>query len=190
MVRCQPPSVASANPTPAPAPAPARTPPSHAVSGPAPTVGRPPAPTLGRPPGPSPATVLSGSASAGKPQPQSAATAAAVAAVPLNLTLEGSLAVKVQQGSTLFVLARTPGQRGPPLAAKRLEAKFPQDVTLQASDAMLAGTGFVVGQQIEIVARVSNSGGAIARSGDLFGSAQVTVGKGGTVALRIDQVTP
>ncbi len=134
------------------------------------------------------ASVKSGAAAAGKAQPKSAATA--VAAVPLNLTLDGSLAAKVQQGSTLFVLARAPGQRGPPLAAKRLEAKFPQEVTLQASDAMLAGTGFVVGQQIEIVARVSNSGGAIARSGDLFGSAQVTVGKGGTIALRIDQVTP
>jgi len=137
------------------------------------------------------ASVKSDAAATGKPQPQSAPTAAAaVAAVPLNITLEGSMAPKVQQGSTLFVLARTPGQRGPPLAAKRLEAKFPQEVTLQASDAMLAGTGFVVGQQIEIVARVSNSGGAIARSGDLFGSAQVTVGKGGTIALRIDQVTP
>jgi len=136
------------------------------------------------------ASVKSDAAAAGKAPAKSATATATVAAVPLNLTLEASLAARVQQGSTLFVLARTPGQRGPPLAAKRLNAKFPQEVTLQASDAMLAGTGFVVGQQIEIVARVSNSGGAIARSGDLFGSAQVTVGKGGTIALRIDQVTP
>ena len=136
------------------------------------------------------ASVKSDAAAAGKAPAKSATATATVAAVPLNLTLEASLAARVQQGSALFVLARTPGQRGPPLAAKRLDAKFPQEVTLQASDAMLAGTGFVVGQQIEIVARVSNSGGAIARSGDLFGSAQVTVGKGGTIALRIDQVTP
>lgn len=136
------------------------------------------------------ASVKSDAAAAGNAPAKSATATATVAAVPLNLTLEASLAARVQQGSTLFVLARTPGQRGPPLAAKRLDAKFPQEVTLQASDAMLAGTGFVVGQQIEIVARVSNSGGAIARSGDLFGSAQVTVGKGGTIALRIDQVTP
>ena len=115
---------------------------------------------------------------------------AATAAVPLTITLDPKLASQVQAGASLFVLARTPAQRGPPLAAKRLDSRFPQQVTLQASDAMLAGTGFVAGQQIEIVARVSNAGGAIARSGDPFGSALVTVGKGGTIAVNIDKLTP
>jgi cytochrome c-type biogenesis protein CcmH len=118
------------------------------------------------------------------------AATAAVAAVPLKITLDQKLTAQVQQGASLFVLARTPAQRGPPLAAKRLAATFPQEVTLLASDAMLAGTGFTVGQQIEIVARVSNGGGAIGRTGDPFGSAVVTVGKGGTIAVTIDKLTP
>lgn len=118
------------------------------------------------------------------------AAPAAVAAVPLRITLDPKVASQAQPGAALFVLARTPGLRGPPLAAKRLQASFPQDVTLLASDAMLAGTGFAVGQQIEVVARVANGGGAIARSGDPVGSVRVTVGQGGTIALRIDSITP
>ena len=122
------------------------------------------------------------------PAPQPAASA--VASVPLRITLDPKVAAQVQAGAALFVLARAPGQRGPPLAAKRLQASFPQDVALLASDAMLAGTGFAVGQQIEVVARVANGGGAIARSGDPVGSVRVTVGQGGTIALRIDSITP
>ncbi len=60
--------------------------------------------------------------------------------------------------------------RAPPLAAKRLEATFPQDVDLLSTDAMLAGTGVPAGQEIEIEARVANGGSAISRSGDPFGT--------------------
>lgn len=134
-----------------------------------------------------PATTAARAPQAASAQPSAPANAAAV---PLRITLDPKVAAQVQPGAALFVLARTPGQRGPPLAAKRLQASFPQDVTLLASDAMLAGTGFVAGQQVEVVARVANGGGAIARSGDPVGSVQVTVGQGGTIALRIDSITP
>lgn len=139
-----------------------------------------------------PAAASAAAPAARAPQAASgqAAAPASVAAVPLRITLDPKVAAQVQAGAALFVLARTPGERGPPLAAKRLQASFPQDVTLLASDAMLAGTGFAVGQQIEVVARVANGGGAIARSGDPVGSARVTVGQGGTIALRIDSITP
>ena len=43
-------------------------------------------------------------------------------------------------GAVLFIVARIPGQAGPPLAAKRVDgARFPLDVRLSDADAMLPG---------------------------------------------------
>ena len=97
---------------------------------------------------------------------------------------------RAQAGAPLFVLARIPGQRGPPLAAKRLDAKFPQDVNLLNSDAMIAGTGFAAGQEIEIEARIANGGSAISRSGDPFGTARLKAGAGSRVTIEINQLKP
>ena len=118
------------------------------------------------------------------------AATAEVASVQLRVTLAPALAAKVQAGAPLFVLARSPGKPGPPLAARRLQAQFPQDVRLSAADAMLAGTGFERGQEIEVAARISLGGGALARPGDPFGSVRVKVGSGGVINLTIDQITP
>ena len=123
------------------------------------------------------------------------ATATPVAAgpvvgVPLRITLAKAVADKASPGAPLFVLARIPGQRGPPLAAKRLDARFPQDVELLSSDAMLSGTGFTAGQEIEIEARIANGGSAISRSGDPFGSVRVKVGQSQRTAIEINQLKP
>jgi hypothetical protein len=114
----------------------------------------------------------------------------AAVAVPLRITLSASVAAKAAAGAPLFVLARIPGQRGPPLAAKRLEAKFPQDVELLSSDAMISGTGFAVGQEIEIEARIANGGSAISRSGDPFGSVRVKAGGKQRTSIEISQLKP
>jgi cytochrome c-type biogenesis protein CcmH len=111
-------------------------------------------------------------------------------AIPVHITLAAAVSAKARPGAPLFLLARLPGQRGPPLAARRLEAKFPQDLELLSSDAMIAGTGFAEGQEVEIVARVSNGGSAAATSGDPFGSVVVKAGSRKRTAIQIDQVTP
>lgn len=131
----------------------------------------------------------------GTPAPAAAAAqpgAAAVQAVtvPLRITLSAAVAARADAGAPLFVLARIPGQRGPPLAAKRLEARFPQDVDLLSSDAMLAGTGFAAGQEIEIEARIANGGSAISRSGDPFGTAVVRAGGKSRTVIEIAAVKP
>ncbi len=113
----------------------------------------------------------------------------AVAEVSLQVTLSPKVAAQASAGAPLFVLARNPGQRGPPLAARRLQAAFPQRVVLKSTDAMISGTGFSQGQELEITARIANGGSALAQSGDPFGSARVKVGAGGTVAIVIDQLT-
>ncbi len=116
--------------------------------------------------------------------------AAATVSVPLRITMSRSVADKAAAGAPLFVLARIPGQRGPPLAAKRLDAKFPQDVELLNTDAMISGTGFAAGQEIEIEARVANGGSAIARTGDPFGSVRVKAGGRQRTAIEINQLKP
>jgi cytochrome c-type biogenesis protein CcmH len=118
------------------------------------------------------------------------AAAAATVSVPLRITLSGSVAAKAAAGAPLFVLARIPGQRGAPLAAKRLEAKFPQDVELLNTDAMISGTGFAVGQEIEVEARIANGGSAISRSGDPFGSTRVKAGARQRTSIEINQLKP
>jgi hypothetical protein len=55
---------------------------------------------------------------------------------------------------------------------------------------MLAGHGMQVGQDVEIVARISSSGGPLARSGDPFGSVAYHVAPTGSVNVVIDRLTP
>ena len=129
-------------------------------------------------------------AAAAAPTGSAQPAAAAAVTVPLRITLSAAVADKAAAGAPLFVLARVPGQRGPPLAARRLEARFPQEVELLSTDAMIAGSGFTAGQELEIEARVANGGSAISRSGDPFGTVKVRAGSGQRVAVEINQVKP
>ncbi len=136
-----------------------------------------------------PAAAVAGSPAQG-PGGQSAAAPAQAVLIDLRVTLSPQVKAKVADGAPLFVVARDPARRGPPLAAKRLEARFPQDVQLASTDAMIAGSGFTAGQQVEVVARVANGGGAIAKPGDPVGSATIRAGQGGRIEIVIDRLTP
>ena len=76
------------------------------------------------------------------PAPAQPGAAGTGAEVMLSIALDPALAARVPAGGTLFVLVRRPGQPGPPLAAKRLVATFPQDVELTPADSMLPGNQF------------------------------------------------
>jgi hypothetical protein len=54
----------------------------------------------------------------------------------------------------------------------------------------MGGSGFAVGQELEIEARIANGGSAISRSGDPFGTVKLKVGAGGRVAVEINQLKP
>ncbi|MBK7250318.1 MAG: hypothetical protein IPI06_05400 [Gammaproteobacteria bacterium] len=90
----------------------------------------------------------------------------------------------------LFVIVRDPKTPGPPLAVKRLANRLPQDVTFTAADAMVPGRGFVAGQTVEVVARISRSGQPAAGSGDPFGQLRYEVGRDGLRELIIDRSVP
>jgi len=91
----------------------------------------------------------------------------------------------------LFVLARHPGEAGPPLAAKRLPlGTWPVEVELGVNDAMMPGRTLSAGDEVQIVARISRSGTASPASGDSYGEVRYHVGRDGLVALRIDKQVP
>jgi cytochrome c-type biogenesis protein CcmH len=123
-----------------------------------------------------------------------AAPGGAVSGKAARVQITVKLAPTVNAGgkadAPLFVFVRDPRAAGPPLAVKRLEAHFPQTVDLSAADAMLAGHGMQVGQDVEIVARISSSGGPLARSGDPFGAVAYHVAPTGAVTVVIDRLTP
>lgn len=110
------------------------------------------------------------------------------ARVVVKLSLAPALAARLRSDAPLFVLARTPGQPGPPLAVKRLTAQFPLQVELTAADAMMPGHSIVAGQNVEVVARVALGGNPTGSPGDLFGLLRYDVGKDGPRSLVIDQV--
>ena len=120
--------------------------------------------------------------------PATAATAAADAAVRVTVSLGARLSADAS--GSLFVFVRKPGEAGPPLAAKRLEGRFPQSVTLTPADAMLPGRTFAAGQEVQVVARLARSGNPVGAKGDPFGEVRYRVGKDGVVNLVIDQLTP
>jgi cytochrome c-type biogenesis protein CcmH len=117
------------------------------------------------------------------------AGAAGAALVRVNVTLAPSLA-SAAGGAPLFVFVRDPGQGGPPLAVKRLDSHFPQNVALTPSDSMVPGRAFAAGQSVQVVARIARSGSPVAASGDPFGEVTYRVGHDGLVSLVIDRLTP
>ncbi|HTY51286.1 MAG TPA: hypothetical protein VMB48_16480 [Steroidobacteraceae bacterium] len=127
------------------------------------------------------------------PQAGTAAAAAgtrATAAIHVRISLAHSLDVGDLSGASLFVFVRDPSQGGPPLAVKRLTAHFPQNVELSSADAMIPGRQLQIGQQVQIVARISRGGGPLAQRGDPFGQTGYRVTSEGNAAVVIDRLSP
>jgi cytochrome c-type biogenesis protein CcmH len=109
----------------------------------------------------------------------------------VNLTIAPALKARLRAGTPLFVFAREPGSRGPPLAAKRLtDEAIGTRIELSAADSMMPGRALASGQRVSITARVSFSGQPTPASGDLFGELTYDVGRDGVRDLVIDQVAP
>lgn len=108
-----------------------------------------------------------------------------------RVTLSPGLAAKADPQDTLFIVARAvDGPRIPLAVLRRRVVDLPADFTLDDTQAMspeLKLSGF---SDVVLTARVSKSGNAISRSGDLQGmSMPVKVGARG-VAIVIDSVVP
>lgn len=124
--------------------------------------------------------------------PESVPTSAADAAaeVQVQVSIAPTLAGEVREGAFVFVFVRRVGEAGPPLAAKRLAARFPLAVTLSAADAMLPGVTFASGETVEVSARLSADGTANPRAGDPVGRVSYAIGRDSGKALVIDGRSP
>jgi cytochrome c-type biogenesis protein CcmH len=112
------------------------------------------------------------------------------AKVRVDVDIAPQLRAGVSQDAPLYVIVRDPQAPGPPLAVKRLTARFPQSVELTSADSMVAGRDFSAGQDVQVVARIAQSGSATASSGDPFGEVRYHVGSEGAVRILIDRLTP
>ena len=126
-------------------------------------------------------------AATGGTTPQPAAAPAAGARVRLKIELADSMKPGESAGA-LFVLARHAGEAGPPLAVKRLAlGSWPVQVELSEQDSMIPSRVLTVGDEVQVVARISRTGTAAPASGDRYGEVHYRVGSDGLVTLRIDK---
>lgn len=112
----------------------------------------------------------------------------------------GSISVHVQLASnlhadpddTVFVIAKAPNGPPMPLAVVRRKAgELPLDITLDDSSAMSSSAKLSDFSQVDLSARVSKSGDALRKSGDLIGDVTgVKVAAGAPVTITIDHLVP
>ena len=109
--------------------------------------------------------------------------------VAVNISIAPALKSRLVSEAPLFVFAREPGNRGPPLAAKRLTSgAIGTEVHLSPADSMIPGRVLAQGQRVSITARVSFSGQPVPSAGDLYGELSYDVGRDGVRDLVIDRV--
>jgi cytochrome c-type biogenesis protein CcmH len=128
-----------------------------------------------------------GGASAARPAQQSPAAAA----ISGRIRVSPALAARVAPGDTLFVYARAvDGPRMPLATLKRSAADLPLDFKLDDGMALspqLKLSGFA---NVIVGARLSSSGDAMPRSGDLEGQSAPLAGRRSGIEITIDSVRP
>lgn len=110
-------------------------------------------------------------------------------AIDVHVSVSAALKPKMSPEAMLFLIARDGNaQAGPPVAAVRQQAAgLPRTVRISDANAMLAGRNLSQLQNVRLVARVSNGGGAMAQAGDVFGEATWSPGQG-RVSIVMDQL--
>lgn len=112
------------------------------------------------------------------------------ASIRVEVQLDQALAGRISGNETVFVFARAVNGPPAPLAVKRFTAAdLPATVVLSDGDSMAQGLSLSTFPQVQISARVSRSGNAIAAAGDLQGqSGPLTVADTDQLSLVIDEV--
>lgn len=106
-----------------------------------------------------------------------------------TVTLSPKLSGKVAAGDTLFVSAKAPDGKGPPLAVWKYQGKdFPVEFSLDDNAAIIPGRTISQHSEVVISARISKSGVAELANGDIL-AAPIKVRVGNTrVALDLNEV--
>ncbi len=134
-----------------------------------------------------------------EPPPAMAAAAPApeAAAVPDDAIISARVSLSdeamsaMRSDAAVFIIARDPNVPTPPIAvSRRMLSELPAVVSLTDAQSMVEGRNLSAFAEIELLARVSLSGGPAAQSGDWFGSLIVRPAETGSVNLTIDQRVP
>lgn len=139
------------------------------------------------------AAVAAPAAETASPAPEAPAAAAAPVAatgegIRLEVSIDPALAARINRSAPVFIIARLP-TGGAPLAVVRARStELPVSVTLTDANAMMEGVTILDQPELDLVARVSLSGGPAEAPGDLYGTVKYSGGDGGPVNLRIDRV--
>ncbi|NOT88703.1 MAG: tetratricopeptide repeat protein [Lysobacter sp.] len=124
------------------------------------------------------------------------AAAAATAGGGPRLQVRVALAKKregqASPGDTVFVFAKAAGGPPTPLAIRRLQASdLPTTIELTDADAMVPEMRLSKFKRITVTARISKSGDASPKPGDLQSAAiEADTGQSGPIEISIDQVVP
>jgi cytochrome c-type biogenesis protein CcmH len=124
-----------------------------------------------------------------QPEPQGAVDEDAV--VSARISLSDAALAAMDRDANVFIIARDPAAPSPPIAVTRRQlSELPAVVSLSDAQSMVQGRNLSAFAEIELLARVSLSGGPAAASGDWFGSLIVRPAENDSVALTIDQQVP
>jgi hypothetical protein len=106
-----------------------------------------------------------------------------------TVELASELAAHAPTGATLFIYVKQLNAPGPPLAVLRVRADhWPVTFSLSDDNAMVPGRNLSGASNVQVEARISRSGDAIPRSGDLVGSvAGVNPRAAGPVKVSINR---
>lgn len=143
----------------------------------------------GETPPPTPSPTLEPAASETPQEPAASVADDAVVSANVSLSTEAMSAITVN--APVFIIARDPAVPVPPIAVSRLMlSELPGVVSLSDAQSMVEGRNLSGFAEIELLARVSLSGGPAAKSGDWFGSLIVRPAENNSVTLTIDQQVP
>ena len=139
-----------------------------------------------------PKSATSASSSAVSPAPgPTVQKSASVAAITGTVKLSPSLAGKVGSSDVLFIFARAvAGPRMPLAIIRSTAADLPRSFKLDDSLAMAGGPALSSVAQVRIEARVSKTGDASPRSGDMRGESIIVTPGMSNVDVVIDKVMP
>ncbi len=115
-----------------------------------------------------------------------------VAQISGTISLSPALAAKVAPGDTLFIFAKAVSGPPMPLAIIRTHAgSLPLEFTLDESQAMMPDMSLANFDQVMVGARISKTGDAMSKSGDLQGVSKgpVAIGTSG-LNIQIDTIVP
>lgn len=116
-----------------------------------------------------------------------------VTVIAASIDISPDLRAVAAPNDLMFLIARDQDQPMPPIAVKRVRVgDFPVTIRISDTDAMIPGKTLDSVKNLVLVARISKSGEAFEKPGDLFGLAvpQGTDTGSGSASILIDQVVP